>query len=93
MSLQVFAGTPPRDLNTRAYTRSTAALRTRVVMIFDDAGNPPLLDFHVELEGGGAQVFSERVTSPTSAALVAEERGAAAGTAIKAGLIRRRGAA
>ena len=54
-------------------------------------GNAPLLDFHVEIEGV-AQVFSERVTSPTSAALVAEVRGAAAATAIKVGLIRPRGA-
>jgi hypothetical protein len=65
----------------------------RATMSFDDMGSPPSLDFHVELEGGVVQVFSEGVTSSASPALKAEERGAAARTAIKAGLIRPRGAA
>ena len=65
----------------------------RATMVFDDMGSAPALDFHVELEGGVVQVFTERVASSTSAALKAEERGAAAATAIMAGLIRPRGAA
>ena len=85
----------PLALQRSAFQRGLgdAGTCTRALLIFDDAGNPPSLDFHVELEGGVAQVFSERVTSPTSAALIAEERGSAAATAIKAGLIRPRGAA
>jgi hypothetical protein len=65
----------------------------RATMVFDDMGTAPSLDFHVELEGGVTHVFGERVASSASAALKAEERGAAAATAIKAGLIRPRGAA
>jgi hypothetical protein len=65
----------------------------RATMVFDDMGSAPALNFHVELEGGVVQVFGEHVTSSTSSALKAEERGAAAATAIKTGLIRPRGAA
>jgi len=65
----------------------------RATMVFDDVGSAPALDFHVELEGGVVQVFSERVTSSASPALKAEERGAACRTAIVTGLIKSRGAA
>ena len=60
----------------------------RTAMIFDDAGSLPALDHYVALPGGAFQVFSERIASNESAALRAEERGAAAATAIRMGLIR-----
>ena len=63
------------------------------MLIFDDAGTPPSLDFHVELAGGVVHMFSERVTSSDSAAFKADERGAACATAIRAGLIKPRGTA
>ena len=65
----------------------------RATMVFDDMGSAPSLDFHVQLEGGVVQVFSERVASSASPALKAEERGAACRTAIVTGLIKSRGAA
>jgi hypothetical protein len=70
----------------RGLGRAGVCLRTAIV--FDDAGNLPALDHYVVLQCGAFQVFSERIASNESAALKAEERGAAAATAIRMGLIR-----